>query len=985
KYNGKTSPQVVLFSPIANEDLHDPNLPDSSANNERLRRYTAAISKVAKSNDVVFVDLFAPSLEAYGRAKRPLTINGVHLNEHGDREIASAMDEGLFGPRLLPPDDKTLAKLRQAVLDKNFIWFNRYRTVDGYSIFGGRADLKFTDGQTNRVVMAREMEVLDAMTANRDKRIWAVAKGGDVKIDDSNTPPFLEVITNKPGPGPGGVYTFLSGEAAIGQMTVAKGMKVNLFASEEQFPDLADPVQMSFDTRGRLWVAVMPSYPHWKPKSKMDDKLLIFEDTDGDGHADTCKTFARGLHVPTGFEFYNGGVLVGQQPDLVFLKDTDGDDVADMRERVLDGLDSADTHHAMNSFVLDPGGALYFQEGTFHHTQVETPYAPTVRSVNAGGFRYEPRTQKFEVYIPYAFANPHGHVFDHWGQDYITDGTGNVNYWATAFSGHLDYPEKHPRIESFYKQRSRPCPGTEIISSRHFPPENQGNYLDANVIGFQGIFQYKFRDDGAGFGADEVEPIVSSSDPNFRPSDMEVGPDGALYFLDWQNPIIGHMQHNLRDPSRDTTHGRVYRVTCEGRALLKPVKIAGEPIEKLLDLLKEPEDRVRYRVKIELGGRKSEDVVAAAKKWAAALDPKDPDVEHHLLEALWVHQYHNTVDVELLDRVLGSSDFHARAAATRVLCYQRDRVPGAIEKLKALATDEHPRVRLEAARAASFFKDPDAIEVVAAVSKYPTDYWLDYVRVESTRALEQQVKKELATGETIPTKTEAGTRLVLKNMTLDQILKTERTRPVFQDLLTRPGLRDEQRRDALTGLARLEKRTELAVLLDAIRGIDAEAGAPSHGLIFDLMRLLTGRSAEELGPARSELEQLAVDARQPAIRQASYVALMTVDGSVGRTWDLAAQSLDRLNDLVSAVPLVADAALRAELYPRIAPLLESVPKSLAKQAAGSPTDARYVRIELPGKGPLALVEVEVISGKQNVASGAKSSQKGDPRQAKKAI
>ena len=115
-------------------------------------------------------------------------------------------------------------------------------------------------------------------------------------------------------------------------MTVAKGMKVNLFASEKEFPELAKPVQMAFDTKGRLWVAVWPTYPHWKPKEEMNDKLLIFEDTDGDGKADKMTVFADDLHCPTGFEFYNGGVLVAQAPDLMFLKDTDGDDKADVRD-----------------------------------------------------------------------------------------------------------------------------------------------------------------------------------------------------------------------------------------------------------------------------------------------------------------------------------------------------------------------------------------------------------------------------------------------------------------------------------------------------------------------------------------------------------------------------------------------------------------------------------------------------------------------------
>src|SRR4029077_20599304 len=207
-------------------------------------------------------------------------------------------------------------------------------------------------------------------------------------------------------------------------------------------PDLAKPVQMSFDAKGRLWVACWPTYPHWKPKEPMNDKILILEDTDGDGKADRQTTFADHLHCPTGFEIVPRGVLVAQAPDLMLLRDTDGDDNADVRERVISGLDSADTHHTSNSFRLDPGGAVYFQEGTFHHTQVETPYGPPVRLANAGVFRYEPRSQKFEVYVTYPFANPHGHVFNSWGQDIVYDGTGAQPYDGSLFSGHLEFPQK---------------------------------------------------------------------------------------------------------------------------------------------------------------------------------------------------------------------------------------------------------------------------------------------------------------------------------------------------------------------------------------------------------------------------------------------------------------------------------------------------------------------------------------------------------------
>jgi hypothetical protein len=149
-----------------------------------------------------------------------------------------------------------LARIRPAVQDKAFHWFQRYRVTDGYSVYGGRAFLKFVNGQTNYEVLQRELEILDIMTHNRDKVIWEAAQGRTAQPDDSNLPPFVPVITNKPGPLPGGKHVFLSGEEAISKMTVGKGLKVQLFADEKMFPELVNPVQMAFDTQGRLWVAV---------------------------------------------------------------------------------------------------------------------------------------------------------------------------------------------------------------------------------------------------------------------------------------------------------------------------------------------------------------------------------------------------------------------------------------------------------------------------------------------------------------------------------------------------------------------------------------------------------------------------------------------------------------------------------------------------------------------------------------------------------
>ncbi len=751
-YSGNGAPRVVLFSPIACEKLSDPNQPPVDANNANLKKYTAAMAEVAKANDVPFVDLFTISQDAYAQAakkKQSLTLNTFMLTEAGDKAIAPDAFRALFGETA---PGGNLEKLRAAINDKNWEWHTRYRTVDGYNVYGGRSGLAFTPGKggfqqnkrepeppylSNYQTMQDEMKQRDVMTANRDKRVWAVAKGGDLKVDDSNLPPVrLLPGSNKPD-----IKPYLSGEESIKHMTASKGCKITLVADEAKFPELVSPVQMAFDTKGRLWIAAWPSYPELRPTDKVKDKLLIF-DLDANGKAAKCTTWLDGLNCPTGFQFHKDGVLVMQAPDLWFVHDANGK--AGAMERVLMGMDSADSHHTANSMCYEPGGATFLSDGVFHRTQVETAAGP-VRNNDGCVYRFEPFTGKFERYVAYGFANPHGRVFNYWGTDIITDATGNASYFAPAFSGFLPEPLKHGKLNEFWKRPSRPCPGTGIISSRHFPEEFQGNFLNINVIGFQGIYRVKVTEDGAGLKGETIEDLVKGDNemiPNFRPICVAVAPDGSIYFCDWAKPLIGHMQHHIRDPNRDKEHGRIYRITYEGRPLLKPVPIDGQPVEKLLEALKTPEDDVRTRAKIELSKHDSAKVIAAVRKWADSLDKSDKNYEHHMLEALWVHQWHNVVNEPLLKRMLRSPDFHARAAATRVLCYWRDRVTDPLTLLQAQATDESPRVRLEAIRACSFFKTSKAAEVaLSALEKEANpdkpEYYIKYCLDETLKALEK--------------------------------------------------------------------------------------------------------------------------------------------------------------------------------------------------------------------------------------------------------
>jgi glucose/arabinose dehydrogenase/lysophospholipase L1-like esterase len=734
KYNGENPPKLVLVSPIAHEDLKDPHITDGKKNNENIKLYADAMAALAAKHGVMFVDLFTPTRRLYEAGNHPLTINGIHLSDEGYRQLAPKLDLALFGP-LPSPSKADLNALHAAVQEKNLQFFYDYRAVNGCYIYGGR---KAPFGIVN---FPAEMAKLRKMIANREQRVWAIAQGKSVPaaIDDSETGDFVTVETNVKKP----IHITTPAEE-LKTFTLPEGYAINLFASEVEFPDLEDPVCMTFDARGRLWVGTMPSYPMYLPGTKPNDKVLIFEDANDDGKADRCTTFADGLHLPIGIELGDGNVYLSQMPNLMVLKDTNGDDRADTRELIMHGFDTADSHHALHALTWGPEGALYWNEGTFHYSQTETPYGPR-RCNEAGVFRWEPKTWKFDIFISYGFANPWGHYFDRWGQNFVADASGGANYFGTAFSGQVVYPQKHGGMKQFFPMQWRPTCGCELVSSRHFPDDTQGDYLLNNDIGFQGILRYRVKDDGSGFAGTPVEPLLSSTDPNFRPVALQFGPDGALYVVDWFNPLIGHMQHSLRDPNRDHTHGRIWRITYPGRPLIDKPRIAGASVTELLDLLKSYEDRTRYRARRELRERPPQEVLSALDKWTGSLTKSDPEYWRQMLEALWLRQSLDEVDGPFLKQLLTCPEPRARAAATRVLCYWRDRIGEALELLRPRINDEHPRVRLEAIRALSFFDNDQAAkaqEIALESLLHPQDDYLEYTLNETNKTLDRRIKDQ---------------------------------------------------------------------------------------------------------------------------------------------------------------------------------------------------------------------------------------------------
>ncbi|MFO0951949.1 MAG: PVC-type heme-binding CxxCH protein [Isosphaeraceae bacterium] len=808
--DAKSPPRFVLVSPIAFEPTGDPFLPRGVAENERLRLYANATAEVAKARKIAFVDLFDRSLALMtAEPGMQLTINGCHLNERGDREVGRVLDEALFEtPSSASVGSPAYEKLRAAVVDKSWVHQQDYRMLNGWYVYGGR---RTWDTET----FPREYVKIRNMAAVRDRYVWDIAQGKAVadRPDDSTTGDLIVPKTRFGEPrqkySEASELRYLSPDELVKQTTVPPGFKLEPFADETKFPELAKPVQLNFDNKGRLWVSCMPTYPQWRPgDGKPNDRLLILEDTDKDGKADVCKVFYDKLHCPTGFEFYNGGVLVVDQPRLLWLKDTDGDDKADVVVHLIDGWASDDTHHTCGAFEWNHGGYLHMLEGIATSTTLETPWGPHRSLGNGGAYVLDPRSLKVRQFALPGQYNMWCYVFDGWGQGVVGDGTTANQAWDTPLSG-AQYRGRAGLNMILDNEGMRPALGSEFLVSRHFPDEVQGQFTYACVINMNGLPRFKLTDDGGGYKGVRLkhpdrkpDDLVRSDDRHFRPADPQIGPDGALWFGDWANALIGHMQYSQRDPNRDHVRGRIYRLTFPGRPLVKPVTQFGKPVPELLEQLREYEWRTRYRARRELADRPSDEVVSAVRSWVAKLDPSDPEYERLRCEALWVLQGHRRLDNELLTRVAKDSrKFQARAAAVRIIADERETVPAAFDLLVAASRDEHPRVRTEAARGLSYYPDARAAKALLAMTESPADYWADYTVQAALGANEDVWRPEYLAGRIKADADSRGGKMI------SRVLSSSRAGaaalPFLQTLLSQETKPEEERNKAMTGLAGL--------------------------------------------------------------------------------------------------------------------------------------------------------------------------------------
>lgn len=503
----------------------------------------------------------------------------------------------------------------------------------------------------------------------------------------------------------------LAPEDARRKFVVPPGFEVRLFASE---PEVVNPVAMSWDDRGRLWVVELYEYPMGaRPGEKGRDRVKILEDVDGDGRADTVKVFMDGLSLATAVLPGNGGVYVGQAPHLYWVEDTDGDDVADRRTVVQTGFGLEDRHELLNGFTWGPDGGLYMTHGVFTVTKAVDPGQPAEPVVlTAGVARYRPAERRLEVFAE-GTSNPWGVDFDARGQAFVSAcvidhlfhlAPGGV-YVRQA--GQPPYPYAYGLLPSIVDHRHHMAAyaGICLYQGDQFPAEYRGMALQGNIHD-NAIHQDRIEARGSTYAAAFVRDFVRANDGWFMPVSTQVGPDGAVWIMDWYDRYPCYQNANADPAGVDRERGRIWRVVWTGDKPGMPVasRPPGLDLGKattgdLVGLLKHPNVWHRRMAQRVLSGRAD----ASGQRGALLQLVRDGSSEDARLSGLWSLFGTGQADDAVLDVAASSGTASVRAWAARLTGERGEATDATWARLTRLAGDDDVSVQASVATAVRLF------------------------------------------------------------------------------------------------------------------------------------------------------------------------------------------------------------------------------------------------------------------------------------------
>lgn len=499
----------------------------------------------------------------------------------------------------------------------------------------------------------------------------------------------------------------------MARMVVPDGFKVELVASE---PDLVNPMAMTFDGRGRIWITESLEYPRREPGPGRD-RIKVLEDTDGDGKADTFTIFADGLNIPSGIAVGHGGIWVANAPDILFFQDTDGDGKADKKEVVVTGFGRDDTHELPNSLTWGPDGWLYGWNGVSNHSKVK--FKNKIFDFTCAIFRIHPKTREFELFCQ-GIGNSRGIAFNPDGEAFASASVIDHLWHLTESAYYVrqggPYPPFTWPIGSIVDHRHQKAVYCDLhyFDSNAYPPQFRDRLYMGNIHG-NCINVDTLERHGSTYKGKAAHDFLTANDAWFMPVVQKTGPDGSLYILDWYDRYHCY-QDARRDPRGvDRLKGRLYRIRYKQTPRRFGFDLSKENDDQLIDRLADPNvyDRdIAQRLLVERNN-----AATRAKLETLVLDDGRPRKAR--IHALWTLVSSTPLKPEFHAALLTHKDPAFRAWGVRA-SGDMGRLDPSIRKIVAAMAssadyDRSPEVLIQLAVAARKVQGLDALGVLTDV------------------------------------------------------------------------------------------------------------------------------------------------------------------------------------------------------------------------------------------------------------------------------